>query len=193
MSVGKALILWTFLLFPVAVAAPPPLVEMQQGMTNARFVPSYSLTARVKAAQSALHLAAPPVLEAFASLTPDALFAANGSHLSFWKPSFVIGTAAGGEAGVNYWGKFQQGHMNVGFRAAGPILLDCRLQSVGLVTYKIYTGENSAPSAQGKMALRNGHFFLLLPAAKEAVSVDLWPTPETQPLGIFGCDLNAVR
>lgn len=192
MTAEKAFISAVFLLFPMIAAAAPPLVEMRQGMKDARFVPAYSLAARATAAQRVLHLATLPVLQMSASLTPDAPYAADGSHLSFWKPSFVIGTDAGGEAGINYWGLFQQGHMNVGFRAAGPMLLDCRLQSAGPITYRIYAGQGDKPMMQGQKPLHHGHFFLLVPKAKEAVSVELWPSPETQPLGIFGCDLNKV-
>jgi hypothetical protein len=178
------------------LAAAVPLVEMQHGLADARFVPEYAIAQRASAAQASMHLATSPMLGAPVSLTPNAPYAPDGSHLSFWKPSFVIGTANGGEAGINYWGKYQDGHMNVGFtpRAAQSVLLDCRMLSAGRIAYKIYTGSADTPSAQGEMPLRDGHFLLAVPniAAGMPVSVELWPAPATQTVGIFGCDISRI-
>ncbi len=171
------------------------LVEMQHGLPNARFVPAYSVTQRERAAQAAMKLSSPPVLGASVSLTPDAPFAPDGSHLSFWKPSFVIGTAAGGEAGINFWGKFQAGHMNVAFAALNSVLLDCRILSARSITYKVYAGNSATPREQGVRPLHNGHLLLIVAAPKSAdpFSVELWPTPATQPVGIFGCDIIVIN
>jgi hypothetical protein len=171
-------------------------VEMQSSISGARFIAVYSVAQREKAVQDAMEFASPPVLGAPVSLTPDASYASDGSHLSFWKPSFVIGTKSGGEAGINFWGKYQEGHMNVAFApaTAKPVLLDCRMLSAGNITYKIYAGNGSAPQMQGDVPLRDGHLLLIVSVLKagEPLSVELWPTPATQPVGIFGCDLSAV-
>jgi hypothetical protein len=182
--------------FAMALATAMPLgaqtvVEVQTGIEAAKFVPAYSVEQRAAAMQIALHLSSPPILGAPVSLTPNAPYTPDGSHLSFWKPSFVIGTQSGGEAGINFWGKFQEGHMNVGFINTKPVLLDCRMLSAGLITYKVYEG--GALGAQGEVPLRDGHFLLVIPAAAAPASVELWPTPGTQPVGIFGCDLNVIK
>ena len=116
---------------------------MRDGIPGgARPVPRYSDAERASAAQAVLTLPAPPMLGGTVTLTPDAPYAWSGAHLSFWKPSFLLGTAAGGEGGVNFWGIHNQGHVNVGFTATGgtTYLLDCRLLTAGRVTYKIYDG-----------------------------------------------------
>src|SRR5271166_5114441 len=82
------------LTFVLATELPSPaqmLVEMQHGFPGARYVPIYSTGERAKAIQNALALSAPPVLSKSVSLTPNAPYAPDGSYLSFWKPSFVIG------------------------------------------------------------------------------------------------------
>ena len=182
-------------LLPAAAAhaSDKALVEMQHGMTNARFVEVYSPAQRADALQRALLLASPPALGASVALTPNAPFAPDGSHLSFWKPSFVVGTEAGGEAGINFWGIHQEGHVNVGLTPAGPVALDCRLVSAGKIAYKIYAGD--ALRAHAQAALHGGHFLLMLFPSRmgEPVSVELWPSPGNEPLGIFGCDVSAVE
>jgi hypothetical protein len=181
------------LVSPAAYASNHALVEVQHGMADARFVESYSPAQRAEALQRALHLASPPELGRSVALTPNAPFARDGSHLSFWKPSFVIGTEAGGEAGINFWGLHQEGHMNVGLAPAGPVALDCRMLSAGRIAYKIYAGD--ALHAQADAALHDGHFLLMLSPSRpgEPISVELWPSPGTEPLGIFGCDIGAVE
>jgi hypothetical protein len=183
------------LLSIAASAGAQTLVEMQHGLPNARFVPAYSITQRAQAAQRAMALPSQPMLGATVSLTPDAPYAPDGSHLSFWKPSFVIGTAAGGEAGINFWGKYQDGHMNVAFAPAHSALLDCRMLSAGNITYKVYAGNSSTPRERGDYPLRDGHFLLMIAVAKagDPLSVELWPTPATQPVGIFGCDISVIN
>jgi len=178
---------------PAAHASDRALVEMQHGMADARFVDTYSPAQRAEALQRALLLASPPKLGASVALTPNAPFARDGSHLSFWKPSFVIGTEAGGEAGINFWGLHQDGHMNVGLAPAGPVALDCRMLSAGRIAYKIYAGD--ALRTQADAALHDGHFLLMLSPSRpgESISVELWPSPGTEPLGIFGCDVSAVE
>ena len=182
----------------VAVLSSAPasaLEEIQTAIPDAKFVPVYSTAQRASAAQRLLRLAAPPALDAPVSLTPNAPYAANGAHLSFWKPSFVIGTPEGGEAGINYWGKYQDGHVNVGFTpdSTAPLILDCRLLSAGAIAYKVFVG--GSLDAHGEIPLRAGHFLLAVATAKagEPTSVELWPTPGTQPVGIFGCDLSVVE
>jgi len=191
LRLGLLVIVAVSLAEPVAGQA---LVEMRNGMPDAKFVPEYSRTQRAKALQDAMGLSSLPMLGAPVSLTPDAPYATDGSHLSFWKPSFVIGTANGGEAGFNYWGKYQDGHMNVGLapHAASTIVLDCRMFSAGGITYKIYTGAGGVPGAHGEGPLRNGHFLLLIPgvATDEPISVELWPATPIQTVGVFGCDIS---
>jgi hypothetical protein len=172
-----------------------PLVEIPLGIPGAAFVAVYSTGQREKAVQAAMGLATRPALGVPVSLTPNAPYATDGSHLSFWKPSFVIGTPAGGEAGINFWGKYQDGHMNVALAAANSVLLDCRMPSAGNITYKIYAGNGGTPRRQGDRPLRDGHFLLMVTGLKRAEpqSVELWPKPRTQPVGIFGCDISAIN
>ena len=172
-----------------------PLVEILLGIPAAAFVAVYSTGQREKAVQAAMGLATRPALGEPVSLTPNAPYAPDGSHLSFWKPSFVIGTVMGGEAGINFWGKYQDGHMNVALAATNSVLLDCRMLSAGNITYKIYAGNGGTPREQGNRPLRDGHLLLMVTVAKsgEPLSVELWPTPATQPVGIFGCDISAIN
>jgi hypothetical protein len=46
---------------------------------------------------------------------------------------------------------------------------------------------------QGEITPIESHAYLLLPSSGDALSVELWPAPQTQPLGILGCELSAVR
>jgi hypothetical protein len=176
------------------LAAAPALVEIQHGLADARFVPEYSVAERARAMDAAFGAA--HTFHVTASLTPNVLYSAEGAHLSFWKPSFVIGTPDGGEAGINYWGKFQEGHVNVAFTpVSSAAALDCRMLSAGHIGYKLYAGAISSPEAQGDVALRDGHMLLLLPklTAGVPVSVELWPMPGTEPVGFFGCDIAAAK
>jgi hypothetical protein len=85
-------------------------VQMREGIPNASFVAPYSLGERAKAAQTILKIASPPTLAETISLTPNAPYGSGGAHLSFWKPSFVLGTVAGSPGHLNI---HNQGHINV--------------------------------------------------------------------------------
>ena len=126
-------------------------------------------------------------------VSPNAPQAAGGAHLSFWKPSFLLGTAGDGEAGFNFWNLYNKGHVNVGFtpQAGVPLLLECRMYSSGDVAYKIYSGDAGTLTAQGNLKIKNGHALLLLPARSrtEPASVELWPHPAHALLGFIGCAL----
>jgi acetyl esterase/lipase len=148
------------------------------------------------AAQALLALPSPPTLVRMAALTPNVPFAAGGAHLSFWKPSFIVGDAGGGEAGVNFWNLYNHGHINVGFVANGTAtLMDCRLISRGNIRYRIYAGDPATLGAHGQLPLASGHLLLRLAASVSAgeVSVELWPAPPRTPVGFFGCDLWRVE
>ena len=168
--------------------------QMSDGIASARPVPVYSVAERAHAAQRMLGLAAPPTLGASVSLTPNTPYGAGEAHLSFWKPSFVLGTASGGEAGFNFWGIHNEGHVNVGFTAPAraTYLLDCRLLSAGDISYKIYSGATESPRGHGQSALIDDHFMLLVTASgsSELISVELWPTPVNETMGFLGCDLS---
>jgi hypothetical protein len=169
---------------------------MRDGLPGAEFIPPSSESERAAAVQRAMRLPSPPRLRTLASLTPNRPYAEDGSRLHFWKPSFVIGSPAGGEAGVNFWGLHNEGHINVGFtpRSAKPRVLDCRLLSAGPVTYRIYVGDGAAPGAQGEARLSRGRFLLVVPIAAPGVpvSVELWPTPVTETMGFLGCDISEM-
>jgi acetyl esterase/lipase len=170
--------------------------QMRGGVANAQPVLVYSIAERAKAAQKALGLATPPALGASVSLTPNAPYGPDDAHLSFWKPSFVLGTSSGGEAGFNFWGIHNEGHVNVGFTstAATSYLLDCRLLSAGHITYKIYRGENGVLREHGEAALNDNHFLLPVAASGpgEPISVEMWPTPVDEMMGFLGCDLGVA-
>lgn len=178
---------------PAAAQLSP---QMRDGIANAKFVPAYSVKRRRQAAQALLKRAMPPALGETASLTPDTPYGPGGAHLSVWKPSFVLGTPSGGEAGFNFWGIHDDGHVNVGFtaRAARRYMLDCRLLSAGNITYKTYVGAGDNPRDRGEQTLKDGHLLLLIaaPASDETTSVELWPTPRTSTMGFLGCDLAAI-
>jgi hypothetical protein len=191
-NLARWLVIFTLALLAVIPIHAQAVVEIQTGIVNAKFVPIYSNAERANAFQRVARLPSLPVLGAPVSLTPNTPYAPDGSHLSFWQPSFVIGTPDGGEAGINFWGKFQEGHMNVAFTRGKPALLDCRMLSAGAITYKIYA--SGELNRHGEVPLRDGHLLLPVPAAKDAkVSVELWPTPGTQPVGIFGCEISTIE
>jgi hypothetical protein len=169
------------------------LVEIRTGIPPARFIPEYSVLERARVAKRVLRLSVQPELGLSISLTPNASFAQDGSHLSFWKPSFVIGTENGGEAGINFWGHFEQGHVNVGVPAQRKkaVLLDCRVISGGDIAYKIYRS-SATPDEAGKISLHDGHLLLVVAVGAAATSVELWPAREKQAVGILGCDLNTI-
>lgn len=185
------------LLFARPVAAQLISVQMRDGIPTASFVAPYSSSERAKAVQSILKTASPPTLAEPISLTPNAPYANGGAHLSFWKPSFVLGTAAGGETGVNFWSIHNQGHINVGFTPTRvkSTFVDCRLLSTAPITYKVFSGAGSAPISAGESALDRGHFLLVLPGSGSggSVSLELWPTPDTTTMGFLGCELSTIE
>jgi len=170
---------------------------MRTGIPNAAYVERYSPSDRAAAAQAVLHLSGAPHLGTPVSLTPDQPYAPDGSALNFWKPSFVLGTKDGGEAGVNFWGVHDEGHINVAFTPGdtGTRLIDCRFLSDGPITYKIYSGGGDKPLVEQPVALA-AHHLLITVAVEQAnrpVLVEFWPTPTTQVVGFFGCDLSEVN
>lgn len=130
-------------------------------------------------------------------LTPNAPLSANGASLSFWKPAYVMGSAEGGEAGINFWSLFSGGHVNVAFSPspATSTLLDCRLLSAGRIRYKIFSGVGQSPNSEGVVELAEGHALLVIPMrmTQDAVSVELWPEPINTPVGFLGCGLWPVQ
>ena len=137
----------------------------------------------------------PAKLGAPVSVNPNSPFAPDGTRLDFWKTSFVLGTPYGGEAGVNFFGIYNGGHINIGFQAstAKSYALDCRMLSAGPISYKVFTGRGADPTSQGKFLLINNHFLLVVPAQESAaVLVELWPTTDSAPMGFLGCELSAI-
>ena len=180
-----------FLMMTLAAQA-----QLRSGFPDAKPVPAYSAEERAAAFQQLLHLAAPLKLGAVVSVTPNAPFATDGTHLDFWKPSFVLGNERGGEMGVNFWGLHNDGHVNIGFKAGGAksYALDCRMLSAGPITYKVFTGANTEPNPHGEAALVRNHLLLVVPtpAAGATMLVEMWPTPTTEVVGFLGCDLSPI-
>ena len=179
----------------IALVALASLTSQMQGaFPQAHYVPRYSESDRAPAAKNALGLSTPPTLGPPTSLTPNAPFADDGAHLSFWKTSFVLGTADGGEAGANFWNIRVGGHINVGYVAkkGEPVLFDCRLYSAEGVSVKLYAGRIAQEADKD---LRDGHLFFLAPAfaAGTEVSLEIWPRPADAEMGFLGCDIEAVR
>lgn len=163
---------------------------MRTDLPDAVYVDRYTPEARATAAQAALHLAKAPHLGAPVSLMPNRPYA-DGVALNIWKPSFVLGTANDGEAGINFWGLHAEGHINVAFTSARvkPQLLDCRILSAGPVAYKVYG--DGKPVTEGQVPLADHHLLLTVP--DRATLVELWPAPSTEVLGFFGCDVSAME
>ena len=168
---------------------------MREAFPGAGFVPRYTPAERAAAVRRTLPLPSPPSLGPPVALTPSSSYAKDGSHLSFWKPSFVIGTPQGGEAAVNLWGLYSQGHVDLAFAPrARSYLLDCRLLSRGPIVYKVYAGPGGVPSAHGEASLNEGHLLLEIgvPDAGGPVSAEIWPSSDTAALGFLGCDLGTM-
>jgi hypothetical protein len=178
-------------------AAAQALVALPHGMPGAKFIAPYTTAERARVVQKTLGLASPPALGNSATLTPNTPYAPDGSHLSFWKPSFVVGTPNGGEAGINFWGLTVEGHINVGFMsiAGRQRLLDCRVLSEGGVTFKTYLGDRTTSAVESDVPVNEGHVLMTVESLKTnvPVSVELWPARKTEPLGFFGCDLNTIE
>jgi hypothetical protein len=188
---------WRFALVGVIFIslAAPSRAQLHSEFSDTNVVPAYSPAERATAFQQLLNLAIPPKLAAPVSVNPNAPFALDGTHLDFWKTSFVLGTPRGGEAGVNFWGAHNGGHINIGFQpgTGKSYALDCRLLSAGGINYKVFMGHDTDPSSQGEFLLLNNHFLLVVPGRETgtAVLVELWPTTESAPMGFLGCELSA--
>ena len=170
--------------------------QLRSAFPEAGDVPNYSPTERATAFQRLMKMDRSPKLGAPVTVNPNAPFAADGTHLDFWKTSFVLGTVRGGEAGVNFWGMHNGGHINVGFQAsaARSYALDCRMLSAGAIKYKVFTGSGAEPDPQGESLLVNNHLLLVVhsPEKGATVLVELWPTTDSAPMGFLGCDLSAI-
>jgi hypothetical protein len=193
----KALALTLAGLIPAIAGAGEVSATLRAGFPGAAYVEPYTPEARAAAARAVLHLVARPRLGATISLTPNRPYAEDGTALNVWKPSFVLGTRDGGEIGLNFWGLHTEGHINVVFtpHAAKPRLLDCRLLSAGPITYKIYSGSGATPAVEKQAALVDHHLMLVVPAevVDTPVLVEIWPTPTTEPVAFFGCDLSEME
>ncbi len=174
-------------------AAPPLTDVMRAAFPDAQPPAAYSEEQISQTLQQLSKRSSPLRLGTAVTLTPNQPAASDGAHLSFWKPSFVIGTAGSGEAGFNFWNIFIGGHVNVAFVSVPKTstLLDCRVESTGTVDFKIYAGDPGELASQGRTKLSGGHVLLLAPHFSRAgpVSVELWPNPENAPMGFFGCTL----
>jgi len=186
-----ALVVFTSMLLDV-----PSRAQLRSAFPNAPAVPTYSPAERATAFQQLLHAAIPPKLGPPVSVNPNTPFAPDGTHLDFWKTSYVLGTPGGGEAGVNFWGMHNGGHINIGLQsgAAKSYALDCRLLSAGAINYKVFTGWGADPNSQGELLLINNHFLLVVqaPETGSSVLVELWPTTDFAPMGFLGCELSVI-
>jgi hypothetical protein len=172
----------------------PSRAQLRSAFPNAPVVPPYSPVERATAFRQLLHAAVPAKLGSPVSVNPNSPFAPDGTHLDFWKTSFVLGTPSGGEAGVNFWGIHNGGHINIGFQAgtATSYALDCRLLSAGAINYKVFTERGADPNSNGEFLLINNHLLLVVPTPEigAAVLVELWPTTDSAPMGFLGCELS---
>lgn len=175
-------------------AAAPALSEpMRAAFPHAAAIAAFDAAEIAKMLQKLLPPDAAPAVGDPQVVSPNAPQATGGAHLSFWKPAFLLGTPGGGEAGINFWNLYNEGHINVGFtpQADVSVLLDCTVYSSGEIAYKIYAGDAGVLTAHGELKTANGHALLLLPAGgrTEPKSVELWPNPAHALLGFFGCTL----
>jgi len=185
-----------FVMIALSFLAAPGRAQLRSAFPDAGPVPVYSPTERASAFQQLLKSSILPKLGAPVSVSPNAPFSSDGTRLDFWKTSFVLGTAGGGEAGVNFWGMQNGGHVNVGFKAgtAKSYALDCRMFSAGAINYKVFTGKRAEPSPHGETALAGNHFLLIVPTLETGatVLVELWPTSDSAPMGFLGCELSTI-
>ncbi len=181
-------------LMAAALAGPSVSQAMRSDLPDAAYVARYTPAQRLKAAQGALHMSARFKPGPAISLTPNQPYV-GGARLEIWRPAFVLGTAYGGEAGFNFWGLHNQGHINIGFTSTRHEvrLLDCRIVSPEPVHYKLYSTKDT-PDTEGDISLADGHLFLLLPAVPvgQPALIELWPQSETAVMGVFGCDLGPL-
>jgi len=178
----------------LTLLAVPSRAQLRSAFPNAPVVPPYSPAERAAAFQQLMHAAIPVKLGPPVSVNPNAPLAQEGTHLDFWKTSFVLGTPSGGEAGVNFWGMHNGGHINIGFQAgtATSYALDCRLLSTDAINYKVFTRRGADPNTNGEFLLVNNHLLLVVPTPETgaAVLVELWPTTDSAPMGFLGCELS---
>lgn len=171
---------------------------MRSEIPDATFVARYTPAERALAMQAQWHLARSPRLGPAISLSPNHPYAdTDQAALNIWKPSFVLGTRDGGEAGINFWGLHNEGHINLAFtpHTTRTRVLDCRFLSAGKITYKIYKAGADKSAVEGQVELSDHHFLLAVPveAANTPILVEMWPTPTPQVVGFFGCDLSEMR
>jgi hypothetical protein len=182
------------LLIAAAVAAPSVSNAMRSDIPDAQYIPRYTIVQKTAAARQAINLSSAYKLRPAIFVTPNQPYASN-IRLEIWHPSFVLGTADGGEAGVNFWGQHNKGHINIGLNSPSydVRLLDCRILSPEPVHYKLYTNKDT-PDTEGDVTLADGHLFLLLPAIAQNQPglIELWPQSETAVMGFFGCDLSPL-
>jgi hypothetical protein len=176
-----------------ATSAPAQLSSV---FKDAKPVLVYSPAERAAAFQDLMHLPSQPRLGTPVSVTPNAPYALDGTRLYFWKPSFLIGTPSAGEAGVNFWGLYNDGHVNISFTAgsAKSYALDCRILSNGPITHKFFGDSREASISQGDTNLGKNHLLLVVPTSTVGASmlVEMWPSPTTAVVGFLGCDLSPI-
>jgi hypothetical protein len=176
--------------------AAPATAQLHSAFPDADPVPAYSPAERASAFQGLLKSSAPPTLGTAVAVTPNTPYSSDGTHLDFWKTSFVLGTPHGGEAGVGFWGMQNGGHINIGFKTGTlkTYALDCRLLSAGAIHYKVFMGTSATPNPQGESVLAHNHLLLIVPTpeAGQTMLVELWPTRDAAPMGFLGCDLSSI-
>jgi hypothetical protein len=172
------------------------VAQLSSAFKDAKPIPVYSPAERAAAFQELMHLSRLPRLGPAVSVTPNAPYAPDGTRLYFWKPSFLIGTPSGGEAGVNFWGLHNDGHVNIGFTAGAAMsyALDCRILSNGPVTHKFFGESTDVSVSQGNTMPDKNHLLLVVPTSKVGASmlVEMWPSPTTAVVGFLGCDLSPI-
>lgn len=182
-------------LIAAALAAPSVSAAMRGDIPDAHYIARYTSAERTQAARQVLNLSPALKLGPTAPVTPNQPYT-SGLRLEIWRPSFVLGTADGGEAGVNFWGLNNKGHINIGFTPPtyDVRLLDCRILSAAPVHYKLYSNKDT-PDREDDAPLVDGHLMLLIPAAStsQPVLVEIWPQSETAVMGFFGCDLSQLH
>lgn len=180
--------------------AGPAVAEVSATLSaafpGAVHVKSYTPSERARAAHAVLRLETPARLAAPVSLTPNQSYAADGSALNIWKPSFVVGTTDGGEVGLNFWDQPTDGHVNVALTPGrgDTRLLDCRFLTRSQIRFKVYSGTGSTPLIEQAVWPSDHHVFVAVPASggDQPVLVEFWPSPPTAVVAFFGCDISAM-
>ncbi len=182
-----------WLSFCIVLAAAPTTAAtlssyMHDGIPGAAYIPRYSDAERQQVSGQKL--------SATITLTPDSPYAADGTHFEVWKPSFVVGTADGGEIGVNFWNIHNEGHIDISLPPAesGDRLADCRVVTTGRIRYAIYIAKGDRPAIEEELTPYDGHVLIHIPTIADATDlVELWPSPEDAPTGYLGCDISVVN